>query len=96
LVVLSACQTGLGKELTGEGLIGLTRAFQYAGTRSILATLWSIDDRKAAELMKRFYGHLVRGKSKDQALQAAQQDLIRSRTSRPYHWAAYTLIGDWE
>src|SRR5205807_10421495 len=76
LVVLSACESGLGTEARGEGLIGLTRAFQYAGARSILASQWSVDDRRTAQLMKRFYTQLQGGKSKDEALRSAQLELI--------------------
>src|SRR6185436_16010655 len=72
LVVLSACESALGKELGGEGLIGLTRAFQYAGARTVLASLWKISDRTTAELMVRFYKHLKDGMTKDEALRAAQ------------------------
>jgi CHAT domain-containing protein len=98
LVTLSACETGLGKELGGEGLVGLTRAFQYAGAHSVLASLWSVGDDSTAELMTRFYGYLKAGKTKDDALRAAQIELIRTRrpSSRPFHWAAFQLIGDWK
>jgi len=96
MVVLSACQTGLGKEVKGEGLIGLTRALQYAGARSIVASLWNVDDLKTSELMKQLYQQLEKGKSKDEALRAAQLSLINSRTgSHPFFWAAFSLIGDW-
>jgi CHAT domain-containing protein len=96
LVTLSACDSGLGKEMAGEGLIGLTRAFQYAGARSVLASLWKVEDQSTAELMKGFYGHLKAGKTKDQALRMAQIDLIRSKTlSQPRGWAAFHLVGDW-
>ncbi len=81
----------------GEGLIGLTRAFQYAGARSILASLGKVEDRSTAELMKRFYGYLKSGKTKDEALRLAQIDLIRSANfALPVHWAAFQLIGDSE
>ncbi len=97
LVTLSACDTALGKEVAGEGLIGLTRAFQYAGARSILASLWSVADESTAELMRRFYSYLQQGKSKDEALRAAQLDLIRGKTyAQPFHWGAFELIGDWK
>jgi CHAT domain-containing protein len=97
LVTLSACDTGLGKEMGGEGLIGLTRAFQYAGARSVLASLWNLDDFRAAEFMKQFYVHLQHGQSKDEALQAAQLQMLRSRNSaHPFYWAAFTLNGDWK
>jgi CHAT domain-containing protein len=98
LVTLSACETGLGKELGGEGLMGLTRAFQYAGARSVLASLWSVGDESTAELMTRFYRHLRAGKTKDDALRTAQLELIRTRgrTSHPFHWGAFQLSGDWK
>ena len=97
LVTLSACETALGKEMGGEGLVGLTRAFQYAGAHSIVASLWSVGDESTADLMRRFYGYLRTGRSKDEALRAAQIDLIRSRTfSHPFHWGAFTLTGDWK
>jgi CHAT domain-containing protein len=96
LVTLSACSTGLGKEIKGEGLIGLTRAFQYAGARSVLASLWALNDFRAADFMKQFYGQLKQGKTKDEALRVAQLYMLRSRaSSHPYYWAAFTLSGDW-
>jgi CHAT domain-containing protein/Tfp pilus assembly protein PilF len=97
LVTLSACESGLGKEMGGEGLIGLTRAFQYAGARSILASLWKVEDASTGELMKHFYQYLKAGKTKDEALRLAQIDLIHSPGfSQPFHWAAFQLIGDWK
>jgi CHAT domain-containing protein/Tfp pilus assembly protein PilF len=109
LVSLSACQSGLGKEVGGEGLLGLTRAFQYAGARSVLASLWSVADATTAELMKRFYSQVAAGRSKDEALRLAQLELIRKPlllageagtsksfdASHPYYWAAFQLFGDW-
>ncbi len=73
LVTLSACDSGLGKEMGGEGLIGLTRAFQYAGARSVLASLWKVEDKATAELMKRFYTYLKAGKTKDEALRVRRR-----------------------
>jgi CHAT domain-containing protein len=97
LVTLSACESGLGKEMGGEGLIGLTRAFQYAGARSVLASLWKVEDKSTAELMKRFYTYLKAGKTKDEALRLAQIDLIHfPEFSQPKHWAAFQLNGDWK
>ncbi len=97
LVTLSACNTALGKEMTGEGLIGLTRAFHYAGARSVLASLWNVNDWRTAELMKTLYGELKRGRSKDEALRAAQLQMLHSRSSsNPFYWAAFTLSGDWK
>jgi CHAT domain-containing protein/Tfp pilus assembly protein PilF len=96
LVTLSACDSGLGQEMGGEGLLGLTRAFQYAGARSVLASLWSVSDISTAVLMKRFYGYLREGRSKDEALRSAQVELIRGQDfAHPYYWAAFLLTGDW-
>jgi len=94
LVTLSGCNTALGPEMGGEGLLGLTRAFQYAGARSVLATLWSVSDRSSADLMRRFYTHLRAGQTKDDALRAAQIETMRG-TAHPFRWAAFQLNGDW-
>ncbi|MES1240760.1 MAG: CHAT domain-containing protein [Acidobacteriota bacterium] len=93
LVTLSACDTALGREMGGEGLVGLTRAFQYAGARSVLASLWSVADSSTSRLMQSFYGNLRQGMSKDEALRAAQIEHIRD--THPFHWAAFQLTGDW-
>ncbi|HVS63919.1 MAG TPA: CHAT domain-containing tetratricopeptide repeat protein [Thermoanaerobaculia bacterium] len=77
LVTLSACSTALGERFGGEGLLGLTRAFQFAGARSVVASLWAVEDRSTAELMKRFYLELRSGRSKSEALRAAQLALLR-------------------
>ncbi len=94
LVVLSACRTALGRELTGEGLVGLTRAIEFAGARSTIASLWNVDDRRTAILMDHFYSKLRAGASKDEALREAQLEMLHSRASRPFYWAAFTLNGD--
>jgi CHAT domain-containing protein/tetratricopeptide (TPR) repeat protein len=93
LVTLSGCDSALGRELAGEGLIGLTRAFQYAGARSVLASLWKVGDNTTGELMIRFYRHLREGQPKDEALRQAQRELVPTLT--PYQWAAFQLYGDW-
>lgn len=96
LVTLSACDSGLGREAGGEGLMGLTRAFLYAGAHSVLASLWSVADDSTAVLMQRFYGFLREGKSKDEALRLAQVSLIHEAgRSHPGAWAAFQLTGDW-
>ena len=97
LVVLSACQTGLGEDVRGEGLVGLTRAFLYAGARSVAVTLLDVSDVGTEELMKRFYGELRTGTSKDVALQRAMVAVHRNPSrSHPFYWAPFTLIGDWQ
>lgn len=97
LVVLSACQTGEGKLRQGEGLIGLTRAFFYAGTESIVASLWEVDDYSTAELFGKFYGYLHEGKSKGEALRKAKLDFIKEKNPRlrhPFYWAPFVIIGN--
>jgi CHAT domain-containing protein/Tfp pilus assembly protein PilF len=94
LVALSACDSGLGREATGEGLIGLARAFQHAGARSVLASLWAISDRSTAPFMESFYQRLRAGAERDRALQEAQAASARQGV-HPYHWAAFQLSGDW-
>lgn len=97
LVVLSACRTGLGKDVRGEGLIGLTRGFMYAGASSVIASLWKVDDEATAELMKRFYSNLLqKGMTPAAALRAAQNSIRQEPQWRsPYFWAAFTLQGEY-
>ncbi len=97
VIVLSACQTGLGKEIRGEGLVGLTRGFMYAGSPRVVVSLWNVSDEATAELMTRFYrGMLVDKLRPAQALQAAQVSILREkRFESPYFWAAFTLQGEW-
>jgi tetratricopeptide (TPR) repeat protein len=98
VIVLSACQTGLGKEIKGEGLIGLTRGFMYAGAERVVASLWQVDDLATAELMKRFYrGMLKDGMRPAAALRAAQLEMMKQkRWGAPYFWAAFVLQGEWK
>jgi CHAT domain-containing protein len=97
LVVLSACQTGLGKMVRGEGMIGLTRSFIYAGTPSVISSLWSVSDASTAELMLRFYENLIQRKlSKTDALRRAQITMITDgQYAHPFYWAPFILVGDW-
>ncbi|HEX2491851.1 MAG TPA: CHAT domain-containing protein, partial [Blastocatellia bacterium] len=97
LIVLSACQTGLGKEVSGEGVVGLTRGFMYAGAPRVVVSLWNVNDRATADLMKRFYqGMLIKGLRPAAALRAAQIELLKLRQWRaPYYWAAFGLQGEW-
>jgi len=97
LVVLSACQTGLGKEIKGEGLVGLTRGFMYAGAPRVVVSLWSVSDAGTAELMSRFYQVMLRdGMRPAEALRAAQVSLLKEkRWEQPFYWAAFTLQGEW-
>jgi CHAT domain-containing protein/tetratricopeptide (TPR) repeat protein len=96
LVVLSACQTGTGKEIKGEGVMGLNTAFLQAGARSVVSTLWQVEDNAANQLMKEFYGRMVSdGMSPSAALRAAQIKLYQDPQFRsPFFWAAFTVHGD--
>ena len=96
LVVLSACRTALGKEVRGEGLMGLTQSFFQAGTRRVVVSLWPVDDRATAKLMGRFYHHLLtEGRSPAAALRAAQISLSRTAPFQsPTSWAGFVLQGD--
>ncbi|NNE67122.1 MAG: CHAT domain-containing protein [Pyrinomonadaceae bacterium] len=98
MVVLSACQTALGKDVRGEGLIGLSRGFLYAGSSRVIASLWKVDDAATAEFMERFYrNHLQKGLPAAKALQQAKIEMKNIRRySSPFYWSAFTLLGDWE
>ncbi|BBD59194.1 TPR repeat-containing protein [Nostoc sp. HK-01] len=98
LIVLSACQTGLSKEIKGEGLVGLTRGFMYAGSPRVLVSLWSVDDEATSELMQKFYTKILKqGLTPAAALRSAQLELWQEQDySRPYYWAAFTLQGEWK
>ena len=94
LVVLSGCRTARGRILAGEGVQSLARAFFEAGTPSVVATLWEVEDRAAADLMGAFYRQLAAGLPKTDALRAAKLEQIRGRSPSPRHWAAFVLLGD--
>jgi CHAT domain-containing protein/tetratricopeptide (TPR) repeat protein len=98
MVVLSACQTGLGKQVRGEGFVGLTRGFMYAGAARVVASLWKVDDEATAGLMKLFYENMFRdGMSPPEALRHAQLSVRSQRRWRaPYYWAGFILQGEWK
>ena len=98
LVVLSACQTGLGKEVKGEGLIGLTRGFMYAGAKRVVVSLWSVNDKATSDLMTKFYrGMLKESERPAAALRAAQIAMWKQKQwQSPYYWAAFTMQGEWK
>ena len=97
LVVLSACQTGLGKEIKGEGLVGLTRGFMYAGAARVVVSLWSVNDKATADLMAKFYEKMLKqGQRPAAALRAAQVEMWKQKQwQSPYYWAAFTMQGEW-
>jgi CHAT domain-containing protein len=98
LVVLSACETGLGKEVKGEGLVGLTQGFMYAGARRVVVSLWNVNDKATAALMQRLYAGMLRGhKTPAASLRGAQIEMLRLRQwQSPYYWAAFVLQGEWK
>jgi len=95
--VLSACQTGMGQIVQGEGMVGLTRGFMYAGAQRVVVSLWSVDDEGTATLMSSFYqGMLQKGLTPAAALRAAQLELWKQeKWHSPYYWAAFNLQGEW-
>jgi CHAT domain-containing protein len=97
VVVLSACQTGMGKNVKGEGLVSLTRGFMYAGAPRVLVSLWAVSDWGTTDLMVRFYrGVLKEDMRPAAALRAAQISLMNDkRWASPYYWASFTLEGEW-
>jgi CHAT domain-containing protein len=98
LVVLSACETALGKEINGEGLIGLTRGFMYAGASRVVASLWKVSDVATARLMAYFYSAMEKdGLPPAAALRAAQIQMWKQkRWSAPYYWAGFQIQGEWK
>jgi CHAT domain-containing protein len=93
LVCLSACKTGLGEDANGDELVGLSRAFIYAGTPTICSSLWDVSDVSTSELMARFYFHM-KDNDKSEALRLAQIDIMK-KYRHPFFWAPFVLTGDW-
>lgn len=98
LVVLSACQTGLGKDVEGEGIVGLTHGFMYAGASRVVSSLWKVEDAATAELMKNFYREMLVNKQTPAAALRSAQNAMRkiNRFQHPRYWAGFTLNGDWQ
>jgi CHAT domain-containing protein len=99
LVVLSACETGLGEVQAGEGIYGLRRAFIIAGARTLIVSLWKVPDNATKELMVGFYQRMLQGEKKAAALRETQREIIRKlrkegRQALPYLWGAFVCIGD--
>jgi len=94
MIVLSACQTGKGRLENVEGVLGLPRIFFYCGARSVVSSLWKINDKSTTQFMSHFYKYLSEGNSKSQALRLAKIKMINSRYSHPFFWASFVLYGD--
>jgi CHAT domain-containing protein len=106
LVVLSACNTHLGALRQGEGIVGLTRAFLYAGASSSVVSLWKVEDQATSIFMEKFYRRLKRGDNKVEALRRAKMEMLKTSVEHkglgqrvslasPFFWAAFILVGDW-
>jgi CHAT domain-containing protein/Flp pilus assembly protein TadD len=94
LVTLSACDTGIGDIKIGEGVYSLNRAFQEAGSKAVLSTLWSVDDKATSEFMQKFYTRFLNGKPAQQAIQETQDDFIKDeKYSNPFYWAGFVMMG---
>lgn len=93
MVVLSACVTGRGRVMEGEGVLNFARAFHHAGARTVVVSLWEVASDVAVDFMKRFYGYLKAGKSRSDALRLAKKE-IRTRYPNPFYWAAFILHGE--
>jgi len=90
----NACQTGLGKKISAEGTMGMGRAFQYAGAKSVLMSLWDVEEAASVELTERFFKHLKEGKPKLEALKSAREDIRKQGSDHPFFWAAFILVGE--
>ena len=97
LAVLSACNTGFGKMINGEGVMSLARAFTYAGAESVVMSHWRVDDKSSSTIMQYFYKYLAEGKSKDKALRLAKLQFLEEAhpaSQHPFHWNNYVLLGN--
>jgi tetratricopeptide (TPR) repeat protein len=94
IVTLTACQTGLGRRITGEGTMGMGRAFQYAGAKSVLVSLWSVAESPSVDLVEKFFGYLKRGEDKLEAIGLARRNIRASGYDHPFFWASFVLVGE--
>jgi CHAT domain-containing protein len=93
IVALTACQSGLGKQISGEGTMGLGRAFQYAGARSVLMSVWTVAENSSVQLVDGFFKHLKDGKNKLEALKLAREEIRRNGYDHPFFWAPFIWSG---
>ncbi|MEW6351002.1 MAG: CHAT domain-containing tetratricopeptide repeat protein [Thermodesulfobacteriota bacterium] len=94
IVALTACQTGLGRRISGEGTMGMGRAFQYAGAKAVLMSLWSVAETSSVTLVKRFFTHLNAGKTGLEALESAKREIRAQGYDHPFYWAPFILVGE--
>jgi CHAT domain-containing protein len=94
MVALTACQTGLGKIVSGEGTMGMGRAFQHAGAKSVLMSLWTVSENTSVKLVETFFKHLKEGKTRLEALRLARQEVRRDGYDHPFFWAPFILVGE--
>ncbi len=96
VVALTACQSGLGRHVSGEGTMGMGRAFQYAGAKAVLMSLWSVSERASVNLVEGFFKHLKEGKSKLEAMRLARKEIREAGYEHPFFWAPFILVGEVE
>ena len=94
IAALTACQTGLGRQISGEGTMGMGRAFQYAGAKSVLMSLWSVSETASVNLVESFFKHVKEGKSKLEALNLAREEIRKAGYDHPFYWASFILVGE--
>ncbi len=94
VAALTACQTGLGRHISGEGTMGMGRAFQYAGAKSVLMSLWSVAEKSSVEMVESFFKHMKEGKNKLEALRLARDEIRKAGYDHPFFWAPFILVGE--
>lgn len=94
MVALTACQTGLGRHISGEGTMGMGRAFQYAGAKSVSMSLWSVSENASVKLVESFFRNLKEGKGKLEALKLARHEIRKEGYDHPFYWAPFILVGE--
>ncbi len=94
IAALTACQTGLGRNISGEGTMGMGRAFQFAGAKSVLMSLWSVSEKASLDLVENFFRHLREGKNKQESLKLAQDEIRKQGFDHPFFWAPFILVGE--
>ncbi len=94
MVALTACQTGLGRHVSGEGTMGMGRAFQYAGAKTVLMSLWGVSETASVNLVESFFKHMKEGKNKLEALKLARDEIRKTGYDHPFYWAPFILVGE--